>query len=185
LGPIGPFASWQPKEFVRTVEVNLYGTMLALHHCVAEISQRGGGAVTFGGGGAASPMPHFDAYASSKAAVARLTENLARQGARVNCVAPGFIATEMHQATLCAGRAAVGSAYFERTRRELESGGAPLTPVCELVEFLLSPSAKDVRGKLIAAQWDPWRDEDFRRRLVDDLDFATIRRVDDQLFTKL
>lgn len=182
LGPIGSLASWPPEEFARTLAINVYGTLLALHYAVPRLRERDGAAVTFSGGGGTSPLPRFDAYACSKAAVVRLTENLAADGIRVNCVAPGFIATEMHTATLAAGREVVGAQYFDRTREQLEGGGDSLDDVCELVAFLLSDSASAIRGKLIAARWDPWRDEDFRRRLADNADLGALRRIDDQFF---
>jgi hypothetical protein len=37
-------------------------------------------------------------------------------------------------------------------------------------------------GKLISAQWDPWRDPSFRRKLAQQPDLATLRRIDDMLF---
>ena len=37
-------------------------------------------------------------------------------------------------------------------------------------------------GKLISAQWDPWRDPEFRRRLIEQPDLATLRRVDEVFF---
>jgi 3-oxoacyl-[acyl-carrier protein] reductase len=135
--------------------------------------------VTFSGGGGTAPLARFDAYAASKAAVVRLTENVATEGARVNCVAPGFIATDIHEATLAAGPEAVGEDYYERTKEELDSGGANLENVCQLVSFLLSASAREIRGKLIAAQWDPWREPEFQRRLATEADLATLRRIDD------
>jgi 3-oxoacyl-[acyl-carrier protein] reductase len=138
--------------------------------------------VTFSGGGGTAPLPRFDAYAASKAAVVRLSENVARAGARVNCVAPGFIATDMHEGTFAAGPQAAGEEYFERTREEVERGGADLAKVCGLVAFLLSDESRDIRGKLIAAQWDPWDEPDFRRRLADEDDLATLRRINDFAF---
>jgi NAD(P)-dependent dehydrogenase (short-subunit alcohol dehydrogenase family) len=182
IGPIGPVRTWRPAELKETLAINLLGTALALFHAIPRLSRRGGAAVTFSGGGGTAPHPHYDAYAASKAGVVRLTENVAASGARVNCVAPGFIRTEIHQATLAAGPQRVGPEYFELTRRQLEEGGADVAAVCELVAFLLSDEAGDIRGKLIAAQWDPWRDPNFRRRLADEPDLATLRRIDDQAF---
>ena len=182
LGPIGPLGAYEPGGFRRTVEVNLIGTMLALHHVLPGVAERGGAAVTFSGGGATGPLARFDAYAASKAAVVRLTENVAATGVRVNCVAPGFIATEIHEETLDAGPEVVGADYYERTQAELERGGASLDEVSALVAFLLSAEAAGIGGKLIAAQWDPWREPDFRRRLAEDPDLATLRRIDEHRF---
>lgn len=140
--------------------------------------------MTFGGGGATAPLPRFDAYAASKAAVARLSENLALalDPIRVNCVAPGFVATRLHEATLAAGAQAAGPEFYERTRRTVEEGGFPAAEAAELVALLLDEP--QFTGKLISAQWDPWRDPAFHRRLVEDRDLATVRRIDGVMFDR-
>jgi NAD(P)-dependent dehydrogenase (short-subunit alcohol dehydrogenase family) len=178
LGPIGAVGEYSPAEFRRTLDVNVLGTLLAVEHCLPALRAAGGSVVTFGGGGATSALPRFDAYAASKAAVARLSENLAITLAPipVNCVAPGFVATGMHDATLAAGPVAAGRDYYERTRREVQQGGFPAAEAAELVRLLLS--GVPFTGKVISAQWDPWRDPDFHRRLVEEPTLATIRRVD-------
>lgn len=186
LSPVGPIGTYEPAAFLRTVTVNLGGTFLALHHGVPRLRETGGAAVTFSGGGATSPLPRYDAYAASKAAVVRLTENVAAATApdvRVNCIAPGFVATRMHEDTLAAGPAAAGAEYFERTRREVESGGIPADEVAALVAFLLGVESRPITGKLISVQWDPWRDPEFRVRLARDDALGTMRRIDDMLFT--
>lgn len=186
LGPIGSPGSYEPAEFLSAVRVNLFGTMLAVHHCLPCLRRSRGAVVTLSGGGATGPLPRYDAYAASKAAVVRLTENLAAgladDGVRINAVAPGFVATRMHEATLAAGPQAAGERYFERTRRDLEAGGVPPTLAADLVAFLLSPQADGISGKLLSAQWDPWREAGFRARLRDERDLATLRRIDDQFF---
>jgi 3-oxoacyl-[acyl-carrier protein] reductase len=188
IGPIGPIGSYDPADFARTLDVNVTGTVRAIHTCLPALRAAGGSIVTFGGGGATAPLTRYDAYAASKAAVVRLTENvageLAGEGIRVNCVAPGFVATGLHDATLTAGPDAAGAAYFERTRRELAAGGVPAETAAELVRTLVDPAA-EIRftGKLISAQWDPWREDAFRARLAAETDLATLRRIDDMAFT--
>jgi NAD(P)-dependent dehydrogenase (short-subunit alcohol dehydrogenase family) len=187
LDPVGPIGSYAVADFRRTLEVNVVGTLAAIHACLPALSASGGAVVTFSGGGATAPLPRFDAYAASKAAVARLSENLAPElagrGVRINCVAPGFVATGMHQSTLAAGPGLAGADYFEHTRAQLERGGVPASEAAELVRLLLEgdPDAP-FTGKLISAQWDPWREASFRRRLAEEHDLATLRRIDDELF---
>jgi NAD(P)-dependent dehydrogenase (short-subunit alcohol dehydrogenase family) len=188
LAPVGPIGTYSVAEFRRTLETNVLGTVQAISSCLPALRARRGAVVTLSGGGATKPLPRFDAYAASKAAVARLSENLApeleRDGVRINCVAPGFVATEIHRATLAAGPELAGRSYFEHTRSELEHGGVPASEAAELVCLLLENNDdQSFTGKLISAQWDPWRDADFRRRLVENEDLATLRRIDDALFT--
>ena len=172
LDPVGPIGSYTVADFRRTLEVNVIGTLLAIRACLPGLRASRGAVVTFSGGGATGPLPRFDAYAASKAAVARLSENiaveLAGEGVRVNCVAPGFVATAIHQSTLAAGPERAGAAYFEHTRAELQRGGVPASEAAELVCLLLGgdPDAP-FTGKLISAQWDPWRDSGYRARLAE------------------
>lgn len=183
LGPIGEPGSYDPRGFASAVQINLVGTLLAVHHCLPALRAAGGAVVTFSGGGATGPLARYDAYAASKAAVVRLTENLSVSGVRANAVAPGFVATRIHEATLAAGPEAVGAAYFERTQRDIEAGGVPAERAAELTAFLLSEEASSISGKLLSAQWDPWQDPAFRARLAAEPDLATLRRIDDQFFT--
>lgn len=190
LPPVGPIGSYSVSDARRTIDINVVGTLLAIAACLPALRARGGAVVTFGGGGATSPLPRFDAYAASKAAVVRLTENLARElerdGVRVNCVAPGFVATDIHEATLAAGPGLAGSDYLERTRAELARGGVPVTLAAELVCLLVEaePDAP-FTGKLVSAQWDPWREPGFRERLAAEPDLATLRRIDDVQFARV
>lgn len=187
LDPVGPIGSYTSADFRRTLEVNLVGTLLAIEACLPGVKAGSGAIVTFSGGGGTAPLPRFDAYAASKAAVARLSENLAAElegeGVRINCIAPGFVATEMHRSTLSAGPELAGRAYFERTEAELRRGGVAPEQTAELVCMLLDDGpATPFTGKLISAQWDDWRDAGFRRRLATEADLGTLRRIDDRLF---
>ena len=143
--------------------------------------------MTFSGGGATGSFPRFDAYAASKVAVVRLTENLAQElsadGIRVNAIAPGFVLTDIHAETVRVGPHLVGADYFERTRNALEAGAGDSPELAAaLVTFLLSGGAQGITGRLISARWDPWQDESFRERLRTDADLARLRRIDDQFF---
>jgi NAD(P)-dependent dehydrogenase (short-subunit alcohol dehydrogenase family) len=186
LGPIGPLEDLAPADLIETLAVNLVGTMLSLRFALPRLRVGGGRAVTFSGGGGTSPLPRYDAYAASKAAVVRLTENLAAGGEiEINAVAPGFIATRMHDGTLRAGPEAAGQSYYDYTCRQLREGGFSPSEAAELVAFLLGPEAAGISGRLISAQWDPWREEAFRERLRIDSELAKLRRIDEQFFTRL
>ncbi len=115
----------------------------------------------------------------------RLTENVAAAYAgevELNCVAPGFVATGIHDGTLEAGPEAVGHGYYERTRTELRRGGVPAREAADLVCFLLSDEAAGISGRLLSAQWDPWREAAFRDRLRAEPDLGTLRRIDGTQF---
>ena len=58
LAPVGPIGSYAPAEFWETVRVNVLGTLLAVHHCLAslEAARRRRGHVR-GRGGHLAPAP--------------------------------------------------------------------------------------------------------------------------------
>jgi 3-oxoacyl-[acyl-carrier protein] reductase len=185
LGPVGTLDAIDPVELVATIAINLTGTALALHHALPRLRVSGGRAVTFSGGGGTGPLARYDAYAASKAGVVRLTENVAADASvEVNCVAPGFVATRMHEGTLAAGPDAAGTAYHARTQEQLAEGGFPAAEAAELVAFLLGSDAAGISGRLISAQWDPWREPAFQQRLRDDKDLARLRRIDEQFYVR-
>jgi 3-oxoacyl-[acyl-carrier protein] reductase len=187
LGPIGPPGSWQVGEFRRTIEVNLVGTLISILSLRDPLRAGRGAVVALSGGGATSPLPRFDAYAASKAALVRLVENmaveLATEDVRINCVAPGFVATAIHRATLEAGPDLVGFDYYERTRQALSEGGDSPELAAKLTAFLLSEEAEGITGRLVSARWDPWTQPAFRERLRSDASLGRLRRIDDQFFS--
>ena len=182
LGPIGRLDELAPRDIADVIQVNLLGTIFALQHALPRLRKAGGRVVTFSGGGAASPLPRYDAYAASKAAVVRLTENVAAAFADevdVNAVAPGFVATEIHAGTVAAGPERAGAGYHARTLEQLTTGGVSAHEAAELVCFLLSDEARGISGRLLSAQWDPWREPSFGDRLRSDPTLARLRRVDE------
>src|SRR5207248_10253010 len=107
-GPIGPAREVEAVRGRKDEKANLGGTCLVCRSVVpVVIRARRGKIVNMCGGGAATPFPRYTAYAVSKAAVVRFTETLALELAehnvQVNALAPGFVATSLHQHTLQAG----------------------------------------------------------------------------------
>jgi NAD(P)-dependent dehydrogenase (short-subunit alcohol dehydrogenase family) len=188
-GPIGMTTAVDLQEFKRTLEINFLGTVYmcsVFAPMMRSLSHKK--IVNFSGGGAASPFPHYSAYATSKIAIVRYTENIALElqgdGFDVNCVAPGFVITRMHQQTLAAGSDAAGAAFYEATRKQIESGGVPPEKAADLTAFLLSAESDGITGKFISAPWDPWDSADFQNALRSDKDLCTIRRIDNRLFCR-
>lgn len=187
IGPIGKTTEVDLGEFEKTVAINLFGTVSMCQAFYPLLAGQPKKIVNFSGGGATGPFAHYTAYAVSKVAIVRLTENMAAEfGAAldVNCIAPGFVATRMHQETLKVGPQGAGAAYFASTQKQLDEGGVPPEKAAELTAFLLSPLSDGISGKLISAPWDPWSSKEFWDKLRAEKDFATLRRIDDKTFFK-
>ncbi|GLW08558.1 2-deoxy-D-gluconate 3-dehydrogenase [Microtetraspora sp. NBRC 13810] len=100
VGTAVPALREAPEEFRQVVEVNLHGTFYMAQAC-ARVMKPGSSIVNIGSvlGETTAGLPQA-AYSASKAAVAGLTRDLAQQwtgrrGIRVNCLEPGFFASEM------------------------------------------------------------------------------------------
>jgi len=94
-GCIGKFHTNDLKEWHKTINVNLLGTVNVCHAVLKRMKK--GKIINMSGGGAFYPRPRFSAYATSKAGVVRFTETIAKEypNVQINCIAPGFIRTKM------------------------------------------------------------------------------------------
>jgi len=182
LGPMGTLEEIDWAHWLRTIEVNLLGTALCCRAIIPILRRANyGKIVNLSGGGATAPMPRMSAYAASKAAVVRFTETLAMEYVDhhidVNALAPGALNTRMLAEVLEAGSEKVGQAYYDRSVRQREQGGASLARAADLCVFLLSKQSDGITGKLISAAWDPWESLPQRRDQLQQTDIYALRRI--------
>jgi len=184
FGAIGRFDETDTELWQQTIAVNLFGTYLVTKHFLPFLLRSNvRKIINFSGGGAFGAFPNFSAYAVSKAAVVRLSENVALElgdlGVQVNCVAPGFVATEIHEATLRAGQSKAGAKHFEETKSKLEAGAVPLEIPVNCVKYLISSASNGLSGKTISANFDKWESEEFREAIpaMTKSDLYTLRRI--------
>jgi NAD(P)-dependent dehydrogenase (short-subunit alcohol dehydrogenase family) len=182
LGPKGMLDEVDVEDWITTIQVNLIGTMLMCRAVLPSFRARGSGKiVNFSGGGATSPRPRFSAYAASKAAVVRLTENLAQElegtGIWVNAIAPGAVNTRMLDEVLKAGAEKVGEAVYRDALKQKGNGGVPAEKAAALCVMLLSPESDGLTGRLISAVWDRWECLPERKSELANSDVYTLRRI--------
>lgn len=186
LGPSGLTEDLEWTQWTQVLEINLLGTVLACRGALPPFRKQAyGKIVNVSGGGATSPLPRLSAYAVSKAAVVRFTENLAEEckgsGIDVNAISPGVLNTRMLDQTLSAEPAAIGAAYHERMLKQKQAldreGTAPLQRAADLCVYLLSPESDGITGKLISAVWDPWENLSSRKTELAGTDIYTLRRI--------
>jgi NAD(P)-dependent dehydrogenase (short-subunit alcohol dehydrogenase family) len=153
-GVWAPIDELQPQEWDRTINTNLRGTYLTLHHAVPHLKKAGGsivitasinGSRTFTSAGAT-------AYSATKAAQVAMAQmlavELAKHKIRVNVVCPGKIDTEISDNT------EKRDTQEAEVPAEYPAGSIPLTgqepgtseEVAELVLFLASDRARHITG---------------------------------------
>jgi NAD(P)-dependent dehydrogenase (short-subunit alcohol dehydrogenase family) len=185
--PIGSFHQVSVADWIHNIEINLLGTMACTHAVLGNmIHAKGGKIVNLSGGGSTSPRQNFSAYGVAKTAIVRFTETIAvelqQYGIEVNAIAPGAINTKMLDEVLHMKDFA-GAEYLDALKRK-ENGGNDPRVAADLVCFLLSSQADGITGKLISAQWDPWKTQEFQQFLRRDKDVGTLRRIDNKTFFK-
>lgn len=148
------FDAISADEWKTVVDVNLHGT----YHCIqaaGEYLKEGGGTViNIGLSSAASQRgtPHLSHYSAAKAAVINLTTTLAYEWAgdnvRVNCIAPGFVATPAVESGL-----GISAAEIDRT--EVERWIVLPTEIADIAQFLASPASSHIVGETITVDGVP------------------------------
>jgi NAD(P)-dependent dehydrogenase (short-subunit alcohol dehydrogenase family) len=181
-GPMGPIEQVGWSEWVRAIEINLFGSALMCRQVLPVMRERRYGKILqLSGGGATKPMPRVSAYAASKAAVVRFAETLAEETRNdhidVNAVAPGALNTRMLDQALEAGPERTGDAFHRTIMEQKRNGGASLQRAADLCVFLASAASDGITGKLISAVWDPWESlAEHKHDLTTDV--FTLRRVE-------
>jgi 3-oxoacyl-[acyl-carrier protein] reductase len=181
-GPMGPTESVSLNEWRRALDINLFGVLLPCRSLIPHFKKAGHGKIiVLSGGGATNPLPNISAYAASKAAVVRLMETFAEElrsfHVDVNAIAPGALATRLVDEVLSAGPEKVGAAFFEKNKSWKEKGAVPLELGAQLAVYLASAESDGITGKLISAQWDPWRDLQKHRDELTKSDIYCLRRI--------
>ncbi|MEV0586009.1 glucose 1-dehydrogenase [Nonomuraea sp. NPDC050310] len=148
VGTAVPALRETPEQFRAVVDINLHGTYWMAQAC-ARVMAPGSSIVNIGSilGETTAGLPQA-AYSASKAGVIGLTRDLAQQwtgrrGIRVNCLEPGFFASEMTEQ--------YAPGYLERmldSRVPMGRAGDPAELVAAAV-FLASDASSYVTGVVL------------------------------------
>jgi len=181
-GELGPALQADAQRWSDTVRVNLDGTYFAIRAFASLLARsRRTKIVCLSGGGATKARPNFSAYGAAKTAVVRLVENIAEetrgQPFDINAIAPGAINTRLTEEVIRLGPGIVGEAEHAGALRQQAGGGGSLPRALDLIEYLLSPQADGVSGRLIAAPWDPWPTLARHAAELAGSDIYTLRRI--------
>jgi NAD(P)-dependent dehydrogenase (short-subunit alcohol dehydrogenase family) len=91
---------YDPEVFARIVDLNLNGTYRMCHAFLPQLKASRGSVINIASTSALLGSPHGPAYGAGKAGMVQLTKSLAmawaKDGIRVNAIAPGWIRTKMN-----------------------------------------------------------------------------------------
>jgi 3-oxoacyl-[acyl-carrier protein] reductase len=135
------------------VDINLHGT----YHCTQAAGEElaagdGGSVINLASVAGQQGAPYMSHYGAAKAAVINLTSTLAYEwagkGVRVNCIAPGFVATPG-----VASQMGITAETVDRTEVERRIGLSE--EISDIVQFLASPASSYIVGETITAKGVP------------------------------
>lgn len=146
------FQDYSPEEYERIMQTNLHGIVRLTREVGKRMVERGRGGKIIHIGSLMSllGLPYLSIYAMTKSALAGLTRVLAAEWAdadiQVNCIAPGFILTDLNRDMWQPGFMADWLGGVQANRRL----GTP-DDIAGLAAFLASPAAAYITGQVIAA----------------------------------
>lgn len=143
----GPIEELELDQWERRLQVNLTGYFLVAKHTIPALRRTRGSIVNIASTRALQSEPHTEAYAASKGGVVAFTHALAVSlgpAIRVNCISPGWIATDDWQAP---SRHKVPQ-LSERDHHQHPVGrvGRP-ADIATMVDYLISDAAGFVTGQ--------------------------------------
>ncbi len=145
------FEAYTPAEYTKIFQTNLHGLAHLTQKVGARMLKRGQGGriIHIGSLTSLQGLPYLAIYGMTKSALAGLTRTLAAEWGRhnitVNCIAPGFIITDLNRDMW---QPAVMKSWLEGTQA-IPRAGTP-ADIAPLAVFLASPGAAYITGQIIA-----------------------------------
>jgi len=134
------------------VETNLTGTRHCCHAAAAALADSSGCVVNLASAGGEAGAPYMSHYGAAKAGVINLTASLADEwaadGVRVNCIAPGYVATPGLESQMGISAEDVDRSSIDRQI------GLP-EEIADVTRFLASDAASYLTGETIVPRGKP------------------------------
>lgn len=148
------FASYTPAEYDHIMRTNLHGIVELTQKIGARMVERGAGGkiVMIGSLMSLVGLPYISVYAMTKGALGQLTKALAAEWGRyniqVNCIAPGFIVTDLNRRMWESPESAKLRDWLKGVQANPRLG-AP-EDIAPLAVFLAGRGADYITGQIIA-----------------------------------
>ena len=181
-GPKGKMEDTSWKDFKKTLDINLFGSIYFTKKIIPYFKKKNKGKIIqISGGGAASPLPFFSAYATSKAGIVRFVENISEElksyNIDINAIAPGPINTRMLDEVLTKQPKEVGELFYKKSLKQKKNGGTDIKKILECIEFLSYKKSDGISGKLISVLWDNWKNFNKYKKILKKSDVGNLRRI--------
>ena len=181
-GPKGNIENISWKDFKKTLDINLFGSIYFVKKIIPYFKKKNKGKIIqISGGGAASPLPFFSAYATSKAGIVRFVENVSKElntyKIDINAIAPGPINTRMLDEVLRENPKNVGRTFYKKSVIQKKNGGTDIKKILYCIEFLSHKKSDRISGKLISVLWDNWKNFNKFKKDLRSSDIGNLRRV--------
>ncbi len=181
-GPKGKFDTLSWRHIKQTFDINLFGSIYLIKKILPHFKKHNNGKIIqMSGGGAASPLPYFSAYASSKAGIVRFVENISKElesyKIDINAIAPGPINTRMLDEVLRERPEVVGRSFYKKSLIQKKNGGTDIKKILNCIEFLCNKKSDGISGKLISVLWDDWITFPNYKKKLKETDLGNLRRI--------
>jgi 3-oxoacyl-[acyl-carrier protein] reductase len=150
---MAPFEDISENGWKTIVDINLHGTYHA-SQAAGEVMREDGGGTIINVASVAGQQgsPQMSHYAAAKAGVINLTTTLAFEWApddvRINCIAPGFVATPGVESQM-------GVSADDIDRSDVERRIGRVEEIADIAQFLASDASSYVVGETITAEGVP------------------------------
>lgn len=153
---MAPFEEVSENGWQKVLDINLTGTFHCTQAAQEPLRMGGGSVVNISSVAALDGSPRMAHYGAAKAGMINLTRTLSYELAaddiRVNCIAPGIVATEGMETQM-------GFETDEIDRETVKRRIGTVEEIAEVVQFLVSSAASYVTGQTLAVEGVPQVEE--------------------------
>lgn len=146
------FDDISPNGWETIININLTGAVHCTQLAGEYLKDGGGSVINVSSVAGQVGAPYMSHYGAAKAAIENLSTTLAYEWAgddvRVNCIAPGFVATPGIEQQM-------GVTAEEIDRREVDKRVGASEEIADVAQFLASPASSFIVGETVTAQGVP------------------------------